>query len=54
MPFGLMNTPSIFLRVINQVFFFYLLDSYVVIYLDDILVFSHTKEDHTRDLNAIF
>ena len=37
----------------NQVFF-YLLDSCVVVYLDDILVFSRTKEDHERDLDAVF
>ena len=33
---------------------FGLLDFYVVVYLDDILVFSRTKEDHKRDLNAVF
>ena len=53
MPFGLINAPSIFYRVINQVFFD-LLDSYVVMYLDNILVFSCTKKDHVHDLNAIF
>ena len=52
-PFGLMNAPSIFKRVMNQVLFD-LLDSCVVVYLDDILVFSHTKEDYICDLNAIF
>ena len=30
---------------------FYLLDTYVIIYLDNILVFSHMKEDHVHDLN---
>ena len=37
----------------NQVLFD-LLNSCVVVYLDDILVFRHTKEDHKRDLNAVF
>ena len=37
----------------NQVLFD-LLDSCVVVYLDDNLVFSRTKEDHERDLNAVF
>ena len=37
----------------NQVLFD-LLDFCVVVYLDDILVFSHTKEDHVWDLNAVF
>ena len=53
MPFGLMNAPSTFQRLINQVFFD-LLDSCVVVYLDGILVFSHTKEDNKQDLNAVF
>ena len=26
----------------------------VIVYLDDILVFSHTKEDYVHDLNAVF
>ena len=45
--------PAECLRVMNQ-FYFNLLDSCVVIYLDDILVFNSTKEDHVCDLNAIF
>ena len=37
----------------NQVIF-YLLDSCVVVYLDNILMFSHIKEDHVDDVNAAF
>ena len=37
----------------NQVLFD-LLDSCIVVYLDDILVFSRTKEDHEQDLDAVF
>ena len=53
MPLGLMNAPSIFKRVMNQVIFC-LLDSCIVIYLDDILAFCHMKENYERDLNAVF
>ena len=37
----------------NQVFF-YLLDFCVVVYLDDILVFSPTKEDQEYNLKIVF
>ena len=37
----------------NQVLFD-LLDSCVVVYLDDILVFSYTNEDYECDLNVVF
>ena len=53
MPFGLMNAPSIFNRVMNQVLFDFL-DSCIVVYLDNILMFIHTKDDHMYDLNAVF
>ena len=49
---GLINALSIF--KVNESRFFDLLDSCVIIYLDDISVFSRTKEDHKHDLNAVF
>jgi hypothetical protein len=44
MPFGLCNTPSTFMILMNDVLFTYL-DSYVIIYLDDILVYSTTSKE---------
>ena len=49
MPFGLSNAPSTFQHLMNQTFF-NLLDHFVVVYLDDILVFSELLSDHLAHL----
>ena len=49
MPFGLSNAPSTFQYLMNQMFFD-LLDHFVVIYLDDILVFSESLSKHLAHL----
>jgi hypothetical protein len=49
MPFGLTNTPSTFQAVMNDVFREYL-DDFVMVYIDDILIFSRTAEDHLRNV----
>jgi hypothetical protein len=52
MPFGLTNAPSIFMRRINEGFSD-MLDMSVVIYLDDILIFSETKDDHDTQVKKV-
>ena len=47
MPFGLTNAPTVFQHMMNDIFREYL-DHFVVIYLDDILVFSSNWEEHTH------
>ena len=52
LPFGLTNAPATFMRLMNDVFRTYL-DQFVIIYLDDILVFSRTKEEHASHLKTV-
>ena len=45
MSFGLTNAPAFFMHLMNMVFMDYL-DVFVVIFIDDILIFSKTEEEH--------
>ncbi|GJP59174.1 hypothetical protein CLOP_g9366, partial [Closterium sp. NIES-67] len=53
MPFGLTNAPSTFQLTMNGVFHD-LLDKCVIIYVDDILIYSKSGEQHLKDLEAVF
>ncbi|KAJ0873806.1 putative nucleotidyltransferase, Ribonuclease H [Helianthus annuus] len=52
MPFGLTNAPSVFMDLMNRVCKPYL-DEFVIVFIDDILVYSRNKEDHERHLRLI-
>ena len=52
MPFGLCNAPATFQTLMNDIFRD-LLDDYVVVYIDDILIFSKTKEDHEQHVREV-
>jgi len=52
MPFGLTNAPSLFMDLMNRVFHEYL-DSFVVVFIDDILVYSANHEKHEEHLNIV-
>lgn len=53
MPFGLATAPSTFQRVMNTIFFD-LLDHGVLVYLDDVLVYSRTVAEHVELLDKVF
>ena len=53
LPLGLCNAPSTFQRVMNSVMGEYI-DDFVLVYLDDILVFSSTEYEHENHLRLVF
>ena len=50
MPFGVTNAPGVFMYYMNRIFHPYL-DSFVVVYINDILVYSKTREEHEEHLS---
>jgi hypothetical protein len=49
MSFGLTNAPAYFTYLMNKVFMEYL-DKFVVVFIDDILVYSRSEEEHEEHL----
>ena len=45
MPFGLTNAPTVFQHMANDIFRDFM-DIFTVVYLDDILIYSRTQEEH--------
>jgi hypothetical protein len=52
MSFGICNAPTTFMRVMNDVFRPFL-DDFVIVYLDDILAFSGTWDEHVRHVKQV-
>nr|GFC48390.1 putative reverse transcriptase domain-containing protein [Tanacetum cinerariifolium] len=52
MPFDLTNTPAVFMDLMNRIFHEFL-DKFVIMFIDDILVFSKSKEEHEDHLRTV-
>ena len=53
MPFGVTNGPLQFMHLVQDILHEYL-DDVVIIFIDDVLIFSRTTEEHVEHLRLIF
>ncbi|KAJ0429009.1 putative nucleotidyltransferase, Ribonuclease H [Helianthus annuus] len=52
MPFGLINTPAVFMDLMNRVCKPYL-DRFVIVFIDDVLIYSKSKAEHAQHLRLV-
>ena len=46
-PFGVTNAPGVFMEYLNSIFHTYL-DQFVVVFIDDILIYAKSEEEHAE------
>jgi hypothetical protein len=52
MSFGLTNAPAYFMYLMNSVFISEL-DKFIVVFIDDIMIYSKTEEDHANHIRVV-
>lgn len=52
-PYDLTNTPTIFCTIVNKIFYLFM-DEFVVVYLDDAIMYNNTLEEYVEYLKKVF
>nr|GEY15438.1 reverse transcriptase domain-containing protein [Tanacetum cinerariifolium] len=52
MPFGLTNVPTVFMDLMNRLYKPYL-DKFVIVFIDDILIYSRNEKEHAKHMKTI-
>jgi len=52
MPFGVTNAPTTFMDYMNRILWPYL-DQFVVVFIEDLLIYSESREEHTEHLRVV-